>query len=377
MTDTQKRVGTAAVAALTAAGIAYGSYSFIGGGFDDCPPWECGGNAAHVVGYAIHLDGERNDDNIRLTGFESQSDENHVRYTLDKTHKRFVDDHGNVAKLDVVDSRFVILEDSGAIKASEELSKLILRRKGKKKEYAFVIQDTKTVQSWADIDGQDPKQFPAYLIESHLPRSQTKKLCRQSARWASPGETPAVVERASLKWHEQSYHAVLLKGERYDKKKVRVNPGDRWVNIACAGSALAKMKLLGYDPETPTNDPLFTTPEQRQATLKMLTATYCETKNRRKFTRDGTPLAWKNAPGWFEPPWKLVKDVEAHWSPDGATCLNTPRFISRKKVVKACGEIPACPSLGTPDDYAIATGEWASFTRSDPAPDVLTTTASN
>ena len=376
MTATQKKAAIAA-AVLIALVLAYGTYqtslqtsiqsSLFGG--NECPSWSCGANSAEVVGYPLHLDGEPNDDDYRLTGFDTRNSAGTVtRYALDGA--RFASQDGQVAVLDVRDSRFVLLGPDGAAKTGEPVSALLVGRghRMSKKDFEIPVIEVTSVQSWASAPGQEPRQIPAYLLENHLPGSTASKLCPSGKRWAEPGEAPAIAQVARLRWADRSHHAVLIKGERYDSDTVRVTPGQRWVTLACAGSALAKMKLMGYDPETPRGDAFFTTPEQRQATIKMITATYCEVDGKSpQFTRDGTPLAWKNRAGWLEPPWSLVRNVEARWNAEGATCLEEPRLVSRDKVVNACGELPRCPQLDAssqdPPTYPIGDNEWVTFTR--------------
>ena len=374
MTDTSKRIGTAGAAAMVAAGIVYGAY-YIKAPGDDCPVWTCGANSAQVIGYAMQLDGEPNSDGYRITGFESRDEGGRsIRYTFDDKNAGFVGEHGQVGKLDVADSRFVIRGAENTIKPGEQLSKLVFERKGKKK-YDITINDVQTVQSWAQPAGREPRLITSYLFESHLPGSTARKLCDKQSRWAAPDETPHITERATQKWHRGSFHAVLVAGDTYDTTRVRVNPGERWVDIACAGSALAKMKLLGYDPEVPAGDPLYTTREQRQTTLKMITATYCEAPQGQRFTENGTPLAWLDTRGLFMPPWDLVQGVEARWNESGATCLSDPRLLTRDRVTKICGELPLCPERVVPpaatSSYPLDGNEWASFKRREPSPDVL------
>lgn len=375
MTETQKKAGIAA-AVLAAIGVAYGTYHTALRGGSDCPPWTCGANSAEVVGYPLHLDGESNEDGYRLTGFETRDDQGKTtRYALDGDAEHFVaKDHRRV-RLDVVDSRFVVVSRDETPITGEHVNILLVgneRAKGEK-HHELPVTNVAAVQSWANVPGQEPRQITAYLFDNRLPGSSSSKLCQKGARWANPGESPKIAQMAPLRWDQPSHYALLLAGERYDAKTARVIPGQRWVTIACAGSALAKMKLMGYDPEIAHGDALHTTADQRQATLKMITAMYCEREdNKPKFTRDGTPLAWQNGAGRFDPPWELVRDVEARWDDNGATCLGTPREIPREKVVKACGEIPRCPPLDSPVDqsgptYPIEGNEWMTFNRKEPS----------
>src|SRR5690606_27578518 len=104
----------------------------------------------------------------------------------------------------------------------------------------------------------------------------------------------------------------ILGGERYDENLKMVLPDQpRWFTLACAGSAAAKMKLLGYGPQSST-----TTPSQRQATVKMITADYCG--DGQSYTQSGTEVHWANASGTVAPePDAALGALEAVWTEDG------------------------------------------------------------
>lgn len=172
-----------------------------------------------------------------------------------------------------------------------------------------------------------------------------------------------------LSWLENNVHvsdaatfAVLVKGEVYDASTAAVTlskeRGRLWFNIGCAGTALAKMKLMGYDPEE-----TLTEPEQRQATLRMITARYCGDQS---FTEDHVPLVWQNASDWFQPETTFdvgtIGKIEAAWDKDGAICLNEPRLATREEVIQACGSKPRCDASGNPMPSGIASAHSTSVT---------------
>ncbi len=142
----------------------------------------------------------------------------------------------------------------------------------------------------------------------------------------------------------------VLYGERYDAASKTVNPGSGWVNFACAGSALAKMKMLNYGPQADfdgAGSPA--TAAQRQATLKMITADYCGTGQ--SFTENGTPLLWENASGSVElGEYWTPGEVEAVWTESGALCLDEARLGEAAGAIPCA--IPAC------DTFDVDDGEW-------------------
>ncbi|NVB41338.1 hypothetical protein G6O69_26105 [Pseudenhygromyxa sp. WMMC2535] len=149
---------------------------------------------------------------------------------------------------------------------------------------------------------------------------------------------------------------VVLAGERYDLDRKEVIPDqDGWVTFACAGSAAAKMALLGYGPNAdfspgPTSDAPASV-DQRQATLKMITADYCGEGH--AYTADGTPLEWENQGGSVVPTELPDPDaLEAIWTAQGAACLDSPRLADPDEI--AC-ELPSCA------EFSLDDGEWATY----------------
>lgn len=166
----------------------------------------------------------------------------------------------------------------------------------------------------------------------------------------SSGEVVPLEVCPGLGFEETSI--VLLPGETYDMNGVTVTPAQSGhTTLACRGHALAKMKLMGYGP----TDGYGSGWEQRQGTLKMLTADYCGKGH--SFTVVGTPLQWADDLGNFpllgnESPAQL----EAKWDHKGALCLDTPRLVKRSEVEGLC-TLPRCNG-----DYAsFGGGNWISI----------------
>ncbi len=138
--------------------------------------------------------------------------------------------------------------------------------------------------------------------------------------------------------------AVVISGERYswEEKAVTASGVDAegWFNIACQNNALYDMKFQGYDPDPRGDNKPRTTAEQRQATLKMITADYCGTGF--SFTETGTPLHWVNDDGWSSNGRPQSSIVEAKWNHEGAVCIERPRLFSRAEILAECGPIPRC-----------------------------------
>lgn len=163
--------------------------------------------------------------------------------------------------------------------------------------------------------------------------------------------------------------ALVITGERYDVATLAILPqalDDRRFRLACKSDALAKAKLMSYDPALPAGHRYHTDPAQRRATLAMLTADYCGTGFR--FAKPGNKLLWRNRADWMvvgrpdERPLERAAGratsnhptrsaiMEAVWNERGAVCLNTPRpgtHDGRADIEAVCGRsIPRCsPAL--------------------------------
>jgi hypothetical protein len=146
---------------------------------------------------------------------------------------------------------------------------------------------------------------------------------------------------------------VVLADERYDLDTKTVIPDQTgWITLACAGSAAAKMALLGYGPHADFDgEGAAASADQRQATLKMITADYCGDGH--AYTVDGTAINWENRGGTVMPETDAdLSAPEAIWTAAGALCLDTPRVVELSEV--ACS-LPSCASLSLDD------GEWATY----------------
>jgi len=135
------------------------------------------------------------------------------------------------------------------------------------------------------------------------------------------------------KWKDTTDRAVIVQGETYletgQADGARSTPD--WFNIACAGSAIAKLRLLGYDPMVPGG----VLPAERAATLKMLTARYVRNSSQ-AWTRTGTPLRWeptRRINGELVtylggPDSTKLGPYEADWTGEGPICVAHTRLAS-------------------------------------------------
>ena len=135
--------------------------------------------------------------------------------------------------------------------------------------------------------------------------------------------------------------AILFSGDRYDAERKTVTATGAatggWFNIACAGTALAKLHLTRH---TEASQIVKTTAIERQAMLKMFTADVCGDGT--AFTVHGQPLLWADA-NHLTSFSARPASLEAVWTDRGAVCLDAPRRPELAAAIAArCGPLPRC-----------------------------------
>ena len=188
---------------------------------------------------------------------------------------------------------------------------------------------TKRKVAW--MDNWQVTNLPQPPPPNQPPRTPTGAPPQPTTRQQMP---PGI--RGQL-WFAETDHAVIVQGETYDDDGTISRSGAEWFNIGCAGNAIAKMRLLGFDPmasgQTPANRS--STPDERIATLKMLTAKYTGPVSH---TVQGTKLLWMSSRGivYYGDPLldPGIGPIEAQWGPSGALCLSHLR-LSRRPTITA------------------------------------------
>ncbi|HEY8376783.1 MAG TPA: ADYC domain-containing protein [Nannocystis sp.] len=273
-----------------------------------CPAWKCGFNAAEVNGRSLqelNLDGLPNADGARIVGIVPPP------LTLLGGYK-----------LDVDNDELVLRKGNSVLRGSQLVGTILLVQLPIGLPVPVTILDYTTVPSWAE--GQPPIAAYTLVYPEPMELLGVKNVCTGSL----------LDPLASV--------ATVLGGERYDEASKTVLPNQsRWFTLACAGSAAAKLKLLGYGPQSSA-----TTPAQRQATLKMITADYCG--GGESYTENGTEVQWINRSGAVGPSEGELGAVEAIWDEHGALCLEATRLPG---VEVGCA-LPTC------SDFTVDDGEW-------------------
>lgn len=257
-----------------------------------CPTWRCGFNSAEVNGRSLaelNLDGVPNSAGVKIVGFVPPP--LRLGFTLGVEGDELI-------------ARNLI---GTTLRGDQLIGAQILVQPPLGLPLPVTILDTELVDSWAA--GRPPIVAYTLVYPEPLELLGFKNVCSGSL----------LDPLASV--------ATVLGGERYDQTtKTVVANQPRWLTIACAGSAAAKLKLLGYGPQSSA-----TTVARRQATLKMITADYCG--GGQSYTANGTPIQWANADGSVVPEGSQLGAVEAVWTHSGALCLGAPRIA---------GTTPAC-----------------------------------
>ncbi|WP_143141084.1 ADYC domain-containing protein [Nannocystis exedens] len=289
-----------------------------------CP--NCGGNgsnSANANGYPIdqlNLYGWPNDAGVTVTGIKSPVGTTYALRTAGQ----------ELAAWDTATDTFVAVGEDlvgWTIKLHEEKAGTI----------DIEVVDHDMLESWA-TDGPD---VSAYVLAYHNPDN--------------PGELYSICPDPEEDG-DDVIKATIVRGELYDDETKDITVNGEWITIACEENAVFKMKLLGYSPDL--DFPGLTDPaplENRQATIRMITADYCGGGH--SFTLTGTHVGWENDAGTVTSAYGSAwADVEALWNEDGAICLSNPRYTTLGVVQNLCN-LPLC----TPQMAATVPHEWTTY----------------
>lgn len=297
-----------------------------------CDPWGCGTNSA-TVGDGIVFDeldaaGTPNRNGVRIVSAKA-ADGRAVSLRV-KRHELYA-----------------VALDGSHVYQGVELANLILRMDHPDLRFELQISKVQmnTIAFWRGL----PEPVPAYEIRARLPH-ETKfahLICKNDILAEDP------------RWTAMPHSALVFEGDRYDPVRKRVSGSDfatTWFNLACAGTAPAKLHLQRYTlagSYTADGRLLYPTSlDERQAMLKMFTADYCGKGY--SFTRDGQPLLYTDAAHTIPMDYGRIASMEALWTRDGATCLDVPRLVPREEVLETCGFVP--PSCGSPTGWEYTRG---------------------
>jgi hypothetical protein len=308
-----------------------------------CETVDCGGNSPVVAGTPFHQlskRGEYNDEGFRVVALRKGAS----TYRLDvfRDRLRGLDKKGNVA-----------LAGANLQNATIELEK------GGEQFFVHILQAHTPMRFWI---GEDDPIWTYRLAWSfdEVPSGRARDVCPLVAPYDD--------------WLGAHVEAMFFEGDLYDPQSKTVTAiwpdTGGWFNVACAGSAPAKLHATRHT-WAGSDDDHQSSLDHRQAMLKMYTADYCGTG--KSFTTIGEELGWQNAGDWNAPVphWQDALPAEpvayeSVWSSTGALCLDIPRLgdggddddieAEIDDILAECGEahpLPPCSELeGFPDDLA-------------------------
>lgn len=312
-----------------------GAGEFEKGGFpgDDCPEWGCTGNSPTMGPYAFHdlrLDGSPNSAGIIVDGIYLANNGPQVRVSFAKGKQIIAEDFAN--------NQYT----------GTQLDGLTFKLSAPGGHYLLTINRvTPAASSLTTMWIGDPERVETYEViwADYATPTRTQPVCANP-----PGHEEA--PGGGNAW-PNLYEAIFFTGDEYDAvKKLITNEGydrtDGLLNIACAGSALAKSFLTRHTLAS-SDDDHHPGLAEKQALLKMYTGDFCGEGV--TFTQPGTPLRWENTPGWSEFD-GTETGFEAFWNEDGATCLTQHRIDSvwQAAVTGLCG-LPACQGSPFPSSW--------------------------
>lgn len=249
-----------------------------------CPKWGCGDNSPLIDGIYFHelgLFGQSNDGGLRIVDFRKAG----ASYALRVDGDRLMGDGPGLALIgdDLVGAEIVLTD-------------------GVETYIVYVEHVSRTM---------------SFEVAPHTP-IETYRLGYS----VGPDSTTLHEDVCP---EDNVLEAMIFTGDRYGAAQKTVTVGgdaDRWFNIACAGSAPAKMHIFRHTTAGSTAATV-TSQAERQALLKMFAADYCGTGE--SFTFRGQPLTWSN--GWS--PIGAYETFEAVWDESGALCLDVPRLAAK------------------------------------------------
>jgi hypothetical protein len=305
--------------------------------WNTCPTWDCGKNHPMLTGFPVP--------EVNEAGLPDAKGLHLVSFWKNTQSLRLDVDRGEIRGYNQVTG---VLELSGAAAIGS-----ILTISSPMETWRIKIDDYARMPYWVG-----PGAVPAYRLlyqRAGDPPSLWINVCKEP--------TEPITDPQWQGGH--ATYALLISDERYDRDAKRVRDDGNaqgWFNIACAGTALAKMVLMHLDPHLPPGDPYHTSLDQRTATLKMLTADYLGFGE--AFTVGGKPLQWASSLGWHMV--AAPGSSEAVWSEQGAVCLDEPRLADTDelildKIETECNQTPGCVMPPTCDQLGVTAANWTQY----------------
>ena len=295
-----------------------------------CKPWGCGDNSPVIDNHGFHelnQKGQVNTEGLYIHAFTKA---------------------GQAYQIDLVGTELVARDGLGAIALSHAALEGAIIHLRSDRDPAVTYQ--------LSIDEVNPGgasywQGPATPLETYRIRYGVNGAATRRELCDNPSLQSFGLQGTPM----NVYDVVLFGSERYDARTKTISAtggaAAGWINVGCAGGALAKLLLDRHVPVAHAPGYVTTQPA-RQAMLKMFAADYCGTGQ--SFTHTGEPLTWRDAAGWVPAFPAAVTNHEAWWDEHGALCLEVPRLDVtttpypgnlQADLARACAPLPPCSSM--------------------------------
>ena len=278
-----------------------------------CDDWGCGSNSGEVDHLGLHdihgkVGGRPNANGFRVTKIQKTSC---AVFCTTKFYDRVFAVGGELRATGA----------SGTLTGAGIAGLEIFVSNGANKYIISVASKGRNVNMWAHITGFE--SWPQYVLEWDVERLPGQKM-----EWKAVCTHPPTDGSPDL-LGMNAFHSVVFENDEIDATRkivVGLRPEPNWIDIGCAGHAVAKMLLTG---NTSAGDAAFgfhSTFNDKTAALKMITGDVCGTGH--VFTVAGQPLQWIDAASFNKYMPGFAGKKEALWTHKGATCLNKPRVLA-------------------------------------------------
>jgi len=223
------------------------------------------------------------------------------------------------------------------------------------------------VQLWVmgvDVAGQDFWVGPSGQVETYDLKytgagtvSDPVPACKNPL--PGTGIRDMAIDGEGRTWKNR-FNSIIFTGDLYDSDNYTVTiptgtAANNILNIACAGSAPAKLHLNRHTTASVVPGWPTTTWQQRQTMLKMYAGDFCG--DGYPYTVMGTPIHWSSSTGLSSPPGN-DGSFESLWNENGAVCMDVHRLANSPNhdyaawqqllkdtcVPRKCADIPGFPN---------------------------------
>jgi hypothetical protein len=293
-----------------------------------CAPWQCANSSEvlHYLLHELHLFGEPNAQDMTLPVGDSGRAQLYA--------------NGDKYDLHVEDNRFVGKSKQGDVQGLGLIGAELDVLKGGDLLYTITIRSVREI----DYPVGEKGSVELYKLTRRVPGSVDELPACNSPDY------PLVKGDADL--HDMDPDETLIfAGDRIDPVQMTTSheADNGWFNFGCAGHTLAKLHLTRNTIASNGGASW----EQRQATFKMFVGDYCGKGV--PITVAGAPIRWEGGLVKYAP---TPDKLEAHWTAEGAKCVNTMRLEANpspliekpRQILESTCHMPDCDGYDLDSD---------------------------